>query len=58
MGSHDQRDMPVPAVPGPHFVLIQAQLRLGFLKAAFDGPTGTGGQANSAKEQVTGAKAK
>ena len=44
MGSHDQRDMPVPAVPGPHFVLIQAQLRLGFLKAAFDGPTGTGGQ--------------
>ena len=36
---HHQRDMPVPAVPGAGFVVVQAELVLGGLEAVLDGPT-------------------
>ena len=35
---HDQADMPVPAVPGAGFVVVQAKLGLGGLEAVLDGP--------------------
>src|SRR4051812_38268861 len=37
-GQHDKRDVPVPAVPGPGLVVVEAQLVLGGLEAILDGP--------------------
>lgn len=42
ISGHDQGHVSVPTAPRSHFIVIQAQLRLGVLKAAFDGPTGAG----------------
>lgn len=44
IGGHGQGDVAVPAMPGADFVLIQTELRPGFLIAAFDSPTRPGGQ--------------
>ena len=38
MRQHGQRDVPVPARPGAHLVLVQSGLALGLLKAALDPP--------------------
>jgi len=38
-GEHDERDMPVPAMPGAGFVVIEAKFVLGRFEAVFDGPT-------------------
>ena len=35
---HRERDMPIPAGPAPHFIVVQADFSLGLLKAALDGP--------------------
>ncbi len=37
-GQHHQRDMPVPAVPGPGFVVVKTEFVLGGLEAVLDGP--------------------
>ena len=37
-GEHDQRHMPVPAMPGTGLVVIEAEFVLGGFKAFFDGP--------------------
>ena len=37
-GEHDERDMPVPAMPGAGFVVIEAKFVLGRFEAVFDGP--------------------
>src|SRR3954447_11807466 len=39
VGKHDQRDMPMPAMPRPGFVMIQSELVLGGLEAVLDRPT-------------------
>lgn len=38
-GKHDQRDMPMPAMPRPGFVVIEPELVLGGLEAVLDRPT-------------------
>ena len=38
-GKHDQRDMPVPAMPGPGLVVIETELVLGSLEAVLDRPS-------------------
>jgi hypothetical protein len=38
-GKHDQRDMPMPAMPRPGFVVIESELVLGGLEAVLDRPT-------------------
>ena len=35
-GEHDQRDMPVPTMPGAGLILVEAALVLGGLEAVFD----------------------
>src|SRR3954468_2347004 len=35
---HDERDVPVPAVPGAGLVVVEAQLVFGRLEAVLDGP--------------------
>jgi hypothetical protein len=35
-GQHHQRDMTVPAVPGPGFIVVQSKLGLGHLKVLFN----------------------
>ena len=40
-GEHDQRDMPMPAMPGAGLVVIEAELVLGGLEAVLDGPAMT-----------------
>ena len=42
MGEHGKRDVPVPANPTAHFVLIQTDVTLGGLEAGFDGPASAG----------------
>ena len=37
-GQHHQRDMPVPAMPGPALVVGQPEFRLGGLKRVLNGP--------------------
>jgi hypothetical protein len=37
-GEHDERDMPVPAMPGAGLVVSETQLRLGGLEGVLDGP--------------------
>ena len=37
-GEHDERDMPVPAVPGARLVVIEPEFVLGGFEAVFDGP--------------------
>jgi len=41
-GEHDQRDMPVPAVPGAGLVVIETELVLGGFEAVLDSPAMTG----------------
>ena len=36
-GQHDQRDMPVPAVPGPGLAVSKPQLGFGRLKCVLNG---------------------
>ncbi len=36
---HDQRDMPVPSVPGAGLVMVEAEFVLGGLETVLDGPT-------------------
>jgi len=38
-GKHDQRDMPMPAMPRPGLVVIETELVLGGLEAVLDRPT-------------------
>ena len=38
-GKHDQRDMPMPAMPGPGLVVIETELVFGSLEAVLDRPT-------------------
>ena len=40
-GENDQRDMPMPAVPGAGFVVIEAEFVFGGLEAVFDSPAMT-----------------
>jgi hypothetical protein len=40
-GKHDQRDMPVPAMPRPGFVVVESEPVLGGLEAVLDRPTAT-----------------
>ena len=37
-GKHDQRDMPVPAMPGTGLIMLEAELGLGGLEAVLDRP--------------------
>ena len=37
-GQHDQRDVPVPAVPGPALIMVKPQFGLGSLETVLDGP--------------------
>lgn len=37
-GEHDERDMPMPAMPGARLVVIEPELVLGGLEAVFDRP--------------------
>lgn len=37
-GHHDKRHVTMPAMPGSRFIMIQAELVLGGLKAVFDRP--------------------
>ena len=37
-GEHDERDMPVPAMPGTAFVVIKTEFVLGGFEAVLDGP--------------------
>ena len=37
-GEHDQADVPVPAVPTPGLVVVEAKLGFGGLEAVLDGP--------------------
>jgi len=37
-GEHDEGDMPVPAMPGTGFVVIEAEFVLGGFEAVLDGP--------------------
>ncbi len=39
---HRERDMPIPADPAPHFIVVQAHFALGLLNAALDGPSAAG----------------
>ena len=39
-GQHGQGDVPAPAVPLAHFILVQPYLAFGLLKAFLDGPAG------------------
>ena len=41
MGQHGQGDVLVPALPFPHFILVQPNLPFGLLKALLDGPPGS-----------------
>ena len=63
-GQHDERDVPVPAVPGTGLVVVEAQLVFGRLEAVLNGPapaldchqgfpSGPGGAPGSEKGQVT-----
>ena len=38
VGQHDQRDMPMPAVPGATFVVVEAEFGLGGLEAFLHSP--------------------
>src|SRR3954451_4461986 len=49
---HGQGDVPVPAVPGPDFVIRQADLLLGNLEALLDGPTPSGDAGESGQGGV------
>jgi hypothetical protein len=40
-GEHDERDVAVPAVPGPGFVVVEAELVLCCFETVFDGPAMT-----------------
>ena len=40
-GEHDQRNMPMPAMPGAGLVVIEPELVLGGLEAVLDGPAMT-----------------
>jgi hypothetical protein len=40
-GEHDERDMPVPAMPGAGFVVIEAKFVLGSFEAVLDRPAMT-----------------
>lgn len=42
VGRHRQRDMPVPAVPAAHFILVQPDFPLGCLETLFDHPAHAG----------------
>ena len=42
VGQHRQGDVPVPAVPPPHLVLVQSHLPLGLLKTLLYGPAPPG----------------
>jgi hypothetical protein len=37
-GEHDQRNVPMPAMPGAALIVIEAEFVLGGLEAVFDGP--------------------
>ncbi len=37
-GEHDQRYVPMPAMPGAALIVIEAEFVLGGLEAVFDGP--------------------
>ena len=37
-GEHDERDVTMPAMPGPGFVVVEPELVLGGLEAVFDRP--------------------
>ena len=37
-GKHDERDMTMPAMPGPGLVMVETEFVLGGLEAIFDGP--------------------
>jgi hypothetical protein len=37
-GEHDQRYVPMPAMPGAALIVIEAEFVLGRLEAVFDGP--------------------
>ena len=38
-GEHNERDMPVPAVPGARLVVIQTEFVLSGFETVLDGPT-------------------
>ena len=38
-GKHDERDMAMPAMPGPGLVVIETELVFGSLEAVLDRPT-------------------
>ena len=38
---HDERDMAVPAVPGPGFVMVESEFVFGGLESILDGPAMT-----------------
>lgn len=40
-GEHDKRDVAMPAMPRPAFVMVEAKLVLGGLEAVFNGPAMT-----------------
>jgi hypothetical protein len=40
-GERDERDVATPAMPGPGFVMVEAELVLGGLEAVFDRPAMT-----------------
>ena len=37
-GKHDERDMTMPAMPGPGLVVVETEFVLGSFEAVFDGP--------------------
>ena len=37
-GQHHERDVPMPAMPGPGLVVVEPELSLGGLEAVLDGP--------------------
>jgi hypothetical protein len=39
-GQHDQRDVPVPAVPGPALMMVKPQFGLGGLETVVSRPKG------------------
>jgi hypothetical protein len=39
---HGEGNMPIPARPAPHFIMIQSNITFGSFKTALDGPAGPG----------------
>ena len=56
MGQHGQGDMPVPADPQTHLVLVQPHLLFGFLEGVFDDPPGAGHEHQFRQRYVSSTK--